>query len=512
MIYQIKKRNYFQLWTQKRDVKMKLKSKNNKYENNASLVFKIIYLMLGFFNYNSLTANSTLLTYCSYGVTLIGVCYFLYRIVHFNKYKKSKGIIILFLFFLSYIVSSVVTIHYGVVSNIKALIWLGIQFFLLYAYDNDRTVDKIKKEGIIIGWIIIVYTFVMSLMGIVCLALMYNNYQVVNGVATITGFLWNRLWGFYSDPNYGAVISIISVLLSFFYIMKYKRTGITFLLIINIITEMFYVAFSDSRTAQVSMVAMFIWATVIFARKVNFIQVLKPILRFVVICVITITVVVSSFVSIRGLTTIGNMYLSSVTNPNSSLFYWFDAEKNDNHISNGDVTEDLEINSSVIGRPIEDMGSDGGDISNRRFAIWQSAVEVFKTKAVTGVSFRNIIPYALEYLPKTYIVNNDQSSFASMHNLFMDVLVSQGLLGISLFIIFVVLVLVTVFKKLYKLNKQDYIFYASILSVIVPIFVSSFFYSEILYINTSGSVIFWIALGYVMNLSDKLKEEKICVK
>ena len=498
---------------------MKLELKNNNYSKTALLVFKVLYLMLGFLNFNSLTANSTLLTYFSYIVTLIGGCYIFYRLVNFNKYKKNKGIIILSLFFLSYIISSVVTIHYGVVSNVKALIWLGMQFFLLYAYDNDTTVDEVKKEGLIIGWVVIIYTFAMSLMGIACLAVTYNNYQIVNGVATITGFLWNRLWGFYSDPNYGAVVSIISILLSFFYIFKYKRMTIKLLLTINIITEMVYIAFSDSRTAQVAMIATFIWISIVFVRKINFIQSLKPILRIVIIGGTAFTVVVSSLVCIKGITTIGNMYLSSVANPNSALFYWYDSEKRENYFSEdgnvieGDDTADVpELDDIVVGRPIEDMGAEGGDISNRRFAIWQSAIEVFKTKPVTGVSFRNIVPYASERLPETYIVNNDQSSFASMHNLFIDVLVSQGLLGMSLFVIFMILVLVTVFKKLHKLNKQDYIFYALILSAIVPIFVSGFFYSEILYINTSGSVIFWIALGYLMNLSDKLKEEETCVK
>lgn len=498
---------------------MELKSKNNNFSKNTSLVFKILYLMLGFLNFNSLTANSTFLTYYSYLVTLIGVCYFLYKFVNFNKYKETKGIIILLFFFISYMISSIVTIHYGVVSNIKALIWIGLQFFLLYAYDKDTTVDEVKKEGFILGWIVITYTFVMALMGIACLSVMYHRYRIVNGVETIIGFLWNRLWGFYSDPNYGAVISIISIVISLFYAFKSKRKLIKLFLMINIVVEMFYLAFSDSRTAQIALMVTFIWISIVFVRKINFIQSLKPILRIAIIGGTTFTVVVSSLVCIKGITTIGNMYLSSIANPNSALFYWYDSEKRENYFSEdgnaieGDDTADVpELDDIVVGRPIDDMGAEGGDISNRRFAIWQSAIEVFKTKPITGVSFRNIVPYASDRLSETYIVNNDQSSFASMHNLFIDVLVSQGLLGMSLFVIFMILVLVTVFKKLHKLNKQDYIFYALILSAIVPIFVSGFFYSEILYINTSGSVIFWIALGYLMNLSDKLKEEETCVK
>ncbi len=489
-------------------------SKNiiNKCEMNASLLFKILYLFLGFMSFNSFTANSIFLTYCSYFVTLIGACYFVFRLLNFNAYKKTKGIILLILFLLSYVLSSVITIQYGVSSNIKAIIWMGMQFFLLYAYDSNRTVEEIKREAIIIGWVIIGYTFIVSLLGIGCFALVYNNYVIVNDVATITGFLWNRLWGFYSDPNYGAILSIISFVLSFFFILKYKRKGITVFLIINMITEMFYITFSDSRTAQVSMAVTFAWMAVIFVRKVRFVEVLKPFLRIIVIGGITLAVVISSFACVQGIKIVGNKYLDSVKNPDSVLFYWFDAEKRESYTPNIVIDDDPEIKDFVIGRPVEDMGGEGGDVSNRRFSIWGSAIEVFKTKPLTGVSFRNVVPYALENLPETYIVNNNQTNFASMHNLFMDVLVSHGLLGIGLFIAFMILVLIAIFKKLFKLDRQDYIFYGLVLSIIVPIFVSSFFYSEILYINTSGAVIFWIALGYLMNLSDKLQKEEICAK
>ena len=57
---------------------MELKLKNNNFSKNASLVFKVLYLTSGFLSFNSLTANSTFLTYYSYLVTLVGVCYFFY--------------------------------------------------------------------------------------------------------------------------------------------------------------------------------------------------------------------------------------------------------------------------------------------------------------------------------------------------------------------------------------------------------------------------------------------------
>ena len=56
------------------------------------------------------------------------------------------------------------------------------------------------------------YTFMAVAAGTVMLVADYYAYTEVNGVVVILGFLWNRLWGVYSYPNYGAVfLSLIHI-------------------------------------------------------------------------------------------------------------------------------------------------------------------------------------------------------------------------------------------------------------------------------------------------------------
>ena len=110
------------------------------------LCFKILYLLLGLLTFNSIVANGNLLTVFSYVLTAIGGLCFLKRIINYKNYIESKGLLLLVLFLISHVISSIFTIKYGIVGNIKALIWLGMQFFLLYAYDVNATKEKIKKE------------------------------------------------------------------------------------------------------------------------------------------------------------------------------------------------------------------------------------------------------------------------------------------------------------------------------------------------------------------------------
>ena len=57
---------------------------------------------------------------------------------------------------------------------------------------------------------------------------------------------------------------------------------------------------------------------------------------------------------------------------------------------------------------------DNSDISNMRFSIWKSSVEIFKTSPIYGTSPRNLLSYAHDKLPNTFI---SQKSIV-VHNTF----------------------------------------------------------------------------------------------
>ena len=62
-------------------------------------------------------------------------------------------------------------------------------------------------------------------------------------------------------------------------------------------------------------------------------------------------------------------------------------------------------------------------------------------------------------VPDTYIVNNDQGDFASFHNMFIDVLASQGIVGIVIFLSFVILTFIWLIHLfMQKLKKRLYLF------------------------------------------------------
>lgn len=472
------------------------------------MVFKAMYLVLGLLSFNSLTAARGFLSVYSMVLAVMGGIYFVYRLLHYGAYIRTKGLGLLALFLVSYGAASLANIRYGLTENIQSMIWMVMQFFLLYAYDTRLSREQIRKECSVLGGVVVVYTFVFSLLGLLCLVFNYSHIEKLNGTSVITGYIWHRLWGFYSDPNYGAVLATISLMLGIFFACGTQKTSGRIFAAMNALVQLAYITFSDSRTGLICLLVSVFWMSAVLLIRVDPIARIRRIPRAPLAIALALVITVLSFGVTRGILWGGNRYLSAVTDPESPLFFWMDEESREDYEEEiqEHPDEQVKIEDITVGR-----GEDselGEDVSNRRFAIWKSALEIVATRPILGVSFRNILPYAKDVLPDTYIVNNDHNDFASMHNLYVDVLVSQGLIGTMIFLSFVVFVVVSVLRRIFKDKGEGYFMPAMVLCVVVPIVVSAFFYSEILFINTGGSVIFWCAMGYLMNLLDKAPEPK----
>ena len=137
------------------------------------------------------------------------------------------------------------------------------------------------------------------------------------------------------------------------------------------------------------------------------------------------------------------------------------------------------------------------DISNGRFSVWKDGIELWETSPVVGISYRNISAYAQKNLPDCYILNKEVA-LNTFHNLFVDVLVSQGLAGILILLGVLVAILRSSIRgcrrlKAGKLQTRDQ---AALLgAALLPIMIGALFLSDILYMNSPSSVLFWILLG-----------------
>ena len=107
--------------------------------------------------------------------------------------------------------------------------------------------------------------------------------------------------------------------------------------------------------------------------------------------------------------------------------------------------------------PVQEVGRAeeySGDITNRRSDIRKSAIEVFLTSPVVGVSHNNVLAYVYDNVPNSYLVTNDHMDFDSMHNVFFDILVGQGVIGLAIYLAMAVLSFITIVKNWSKILKN----------------------------------------------------------
>ena len=97
----------------------------------------------------------------------------------------------------------------------------------------------------------------------------------------------------------------------------------------------------------------------------------------------------------------------------------------------------------IIDSYVIDRGYDlSGDISNRRFDIWKSGLEIFARRPWLGTTFCGFLPFAQEHMPETYIVSNDYLQMTTLDNDFVNLLVSNGIIAFVAFIGFVLCAIV----------------------------------------------------------------------
>lgn len=467
-----------------------LKLIKKEYVTVLEWIFKISYLLLGLATFNSFLYGSSVQPVLVKICLVVGVLTLAGRILFFRDYIKTPFWIMLVLFCVSFFVTILVNRGYGqTMADFKWLIWTGMLFFLLYAYDTTKDMHFYEKEFSVLAHIMIIYGVIASLMGIgMMIGLYHDSWFTSEGEQMLAGFQWERLWGIYTDPNYGAVFSVVVILLCAYFSKKVRTWGKA-VYIVAIVLNFLYLVFSDSRTGEVCMVvtvAFWFMYSAIFKWRMR---------KGILLGILTAAIFAVVFMGTTS-------YIKSQVNVNvqQQINKKVVANKSKKKISPGKK-------KSVRKADIQK------DVSNGRFALWQSGVEIWKTKPILGTGYNSFLPYVKEKLPETYAVNNSQGEYVSLHDTYLNVLVYQGLVGAVIFIMFGILVLKRWIQGISKIeeNERDYI--AVLTACVIAVSVAMVFILEGLYTNSPGSFILWTFLGYLMHgitrqYKDKIKVER----
>lgn len=478
----------------------KLYAKTRRLDFLGVTLFMLLFLTVGFLQASSLTFGKPIISFVQWPAIALGCVLLIVRLLNVKYYMRSRGILLLVLFGVSYALSSLWTIRYGWYENARTLVFMAFQFGLLYATDDGTDREKTRKQLHICGVYYVIGTAVLSLLSffsmIVGYARVFYPGPGEEGPIYYIGFWYGRLFGVYWDPNIAATMAALAVLLSLFFMMRRRHSPVLrTLCILSVILQVCYIAFSGSRTGQLCLMAGILFFLLLVAIR-RHIQMNKVLLVCGSLGVIAVTVVFS-------------FYMPKAIQKGTNLVIHYMQEKEQSAPS-GDPSSP-NTTTPVVPEDIFDRGYDlSEDISNRRFDIWNGAVEIFRTSPVFGVSRANILAYVDDNLPDSYLVTNDHMRFDSMHNMFFEILASQGALGVILFIAFAVYVVLGILRQWPSLwNSEEFPLIALLIGMVATVCASTLVMAEIVYVTSPISSMFWIGLGYLNRVVTDVKREKL---
>ena len=407
------------------------------------------------------------------GMTLLGVLLGLYNFFVKKAYLFVRKIEYLIIFFAMNIITSLLVMKYGFSTNIKNLVVFFIYFFAIYPIFQNFSREKSRILFNVFFSVITVANTVGVFLSLVQFFMLIG-YRVFDykGLLIRQGFVESRLFGILASPNYLSIISLIVIIYLWMRLSALNKIVKT-LAISSIILNFAYIVLSGSRTTYICLVvAAFLYSLIKFEysnKAKSFVTVL-----------LTVGLV---FLSYNGVKYSSDLYLKA-----HSAEIQLNKEKGENNNLTLERTDTSEEN-----------------ISNNRFAIWQSTASFIPKRPLFGYSAGNWYELGKTYDVSAYIIKEHYLT----HNGYLEVLFYNGILGFLPFAAFMISFIWASIKKFLK-DKKDKITDNELVSgllMTVVILISNLFLSSTLYgISLLGCILFMIS-GYYFSVISKKRDE-----
>ena len=406
------------------------------------------------------------------GMTLLGVLLGLYNFFVKKAYLFVRKIEYLIIFFAMNIITSLLVMKYGFSTNIKNLVVFFIYFFAIYPIFQSFSKEKSRILFNLFFSVITVSNTVGVFFSLVQFFMLIG-YRVFDykGLLIRQGFVESRLFGILASPNYLSIISLIVIIYLWMRLSALNKIVKT-LAISSIVLNFAYIVLSGSRTTYICLVvAAFLYSLIKFEysnKAKSFVTVL-----------LTVGLV---FLSYNGVKYSSDLYLKA-----HSAEILLNKEKGENNHLTLERTDTSEEN-----------------ISNNRFAIWQSTASFIPKRPLFGYSAGNWYELGKTYDASAYIIKEHYLT----HNGYLELLFYNGLLGFLPFAAFMISFIWASIKKFLK-DKKNKILDDELVSgllMTVVILISNLFLSSTLYgISLLGCILFIIS-GYYFSVISKKRD------
>lgn len=323
--------------------------------------------------------------------------------------------------FLSIIINFSATILYSLIMLLHVLVC----FFVFYGMHTEPDFD-FRNELYSIARFIVYVTTIANIIGIFCLmfGITFEWYWIKFTIYE------NRFTGVYVNPNLLGFVSVVSIVCCH---MLYKeklmksvnQPRVSKIWIFTCIaTNLFSLILCDSNASLVLALAYaIVYIIYIFFADKTGLSASKIIFKIIALVVVG-AFLVSSALMLRTICQTGFSVVLSKTNSIISVI-----------MGDDDITSVIssEDDDSSQEKKEVTFGHENKNLDSGRFKLWKESINLFKISPIIGISNGNIVFYSEEYSDGILNYSYHQSD---LHNGYLTILVSTGIIGFLLFGIF----------------------------------------------------------------------------
>lgn len=459
---------------------IKEKVQNHFLDEKAFRIFYILSLFL------------TSLCFFEHGFQVItGICMVWAVFLIKNRFQEQTGIksirylIWLVLFVGSGIITSILYIQDNFGMNMLMMYHVTICFILLYGMHAQEDKEAIREEMLIIFKWITILSMAFAAIGLVLFLIFVR----IEAFGYVVGLFKNRFTGVYTHPNIAAFCSVAGIVCSHMIYSEKNSDGTDLvshkLIKAGWVLHITTIFLSDSN-ASLLFVVTYVGVILLFKGKsIEEAKKIKHILKVLLFCMVAVALsLVIRGMSQTAMAAFINAVHSTETTPGEPMAY-----------TPVEVEEGTEIE---LGR------GERADLSSGRFDSFQKAFTLLRMKPVLGIGKENIVEYGERYLPEGF-------RYFDLHNGYLTILLSCGLLGFSIFAGFTMNVVKKVWKNMLeidRLNESERKFFICSLAIVASYCLYSMFERTMLFDITFMVAIFWLVLGYFMTFIVQKEEER----
>ncbi|MGN0453268.1 MAG: O-antigen ligase family protein [Ruminococcus sp.] len=440
-------------------------------------LFRLLYILCLFFCMVMYTDEIAYVIIV--GLFVWGFLLSVYSVVKRKAYANVCFGVWLLLFMLSFTVTIFVNINSDVQTflfNVFMLLHASVCFFVFFGMHTERGVP-FRWELYLMARIIVYLSTIFSLIGL-CLMLFtagsFDNYMYYEGVFK----------GFYTNPNYQGYVSAISIIFchmltkpSFTANSGQKRVSRIWL-VCCVVLNCVALLLCDSNASLLLIVAYgaFILLMKLFSLTDNLTP-RKMITRTVAL-------------GVAGIIAVAIMFFVRVACRLGVAAFFSDDTELDKQMIN-------ELLSKAVFIPKNDTGF------TSRWFLWEAGAKIFVDHPIFGIGKGNLYDCIIAVTGRENFNSGFEGyaliSFTDLHNGYFTVLVTAGIVGFVLFMIFLFRCISMVLPVWYVQRKiMNYSVYPCLLAFLGAYFLYAFVEKTLLFDVTFLVMSFWLILGYTV--------------